>query len=60
MKFLAYHKKDPLRDSDTGKIVVHGAIVSDGRFAASTVKRRFTHLKGLEKTKIPLLCSDLG
>ena len=48
MKFLAYHRGTPLRDSETDEIIVDGRIVFDGKLIAETVKKRFTHLNPYE------------
>ena len=44
MKFLAFHPGEPLRDSETGDIIVEGKVIIDGKLRAQTVKRGFSHL----------------
>ena len=52
MKFLAYHRGRPLKDSETGEVVVQGNVIVDGKLRARTVKKRFAHLKPTEKASL--------
>ena len=44
MKFVAYHRTEPIKDPETGELIIRGKIIEDGELSALTVRKRFSHL----------------